>query len=53
LARRAAERLGLTNIVDLGRLVGDDVAVVSTAFAVALLTASKFIGGRVEWLGRF
>jgi len=53
LAKRAAERLGLTHILDLGAFVGDEVATVSTAYAVALLTASKLVGGSVEWAGRF
>ncbi|MEM3736900.1 MAG: hydantoinase/oxoprolinase family protein [Candidatus Bathyarchaeia archaeon] len=53
LARKAAEKLGLTRIIDLGSLVGGEVAVVSTAFALALMTASMLVGGRLEWLRRF
>ena len=50
LARKAAYRAGFARVVDFGELAGDDVARVSTAFAVALLGASYLEGRSVAWM---
>lgn len=49
LARKAAVQSGFAEIVDFGKLLGGDVARVSTAFAVALMGASYVEGGFVRW----
>ena len=49
LAREAAKKVGVEKIVDLSELVGIDVATVSTAVAVAWMTASKLEGRTVQW----
>jgi probable H4MPT-linked C1 transfer pathway protein len=49
LARKAAEKVGFKKIVDLNRLVGVDIATVSTAVGVAWMTACKLEGRTVQW----
>jgi probable H4MPT-linked C1 transfer pathway protein len=49
LAHKAALQAGFAEVVDLGELVGGDVARVSTAFAVALMGASYLEGGVIRW----
>jgi probable H4MPT-linked C1 transfer pathway protein len=50
LARKAAEQVGINEIIDLNKLLQSDVAKVSTAVGVALMTANKLEGGRVQWM---
>ncbi|MCW4034871.1 MAG: H4MPT-linked C1 transfer pathway protein [Candidatus Bathyarchaeota archaeon] len=49
LARKAAEKVGFTEIVDLEKLLGSEASVVSPSVGVALLAASKLEGRTVEW----
>ena len=51
LARKAALQADCVEVVDFGELVGNDVASVSTAFAVALLGASYIEGRFLSWMG--
>jgi probable H4MPT-linked C1 transfer pathway protein len=50
LARKAALSVGFSEIVDFGELVNVDVAIVSTAFAVALIGASHLERRSICWL---
>jgi probable H4MPT-linked C1 transfer pathway protein len=49
IARKAAEKIGAKNIVDLETLMQTEAVVATPAFGVALMTASKLEGGIVEW----
>jgi hypothetical protein len=49
LARRAAEKAGFDEIVDLGELLGVNAAFMSPCVGVALLTASRLEGKTVKW----
>jgi uncharacterized hydantoinase/oxoprolinase family protein len=49
LARNAAQRVGINDIIDLSKLVQSDIATVSTAVGVALMAASKLEGRTVQW----
>lgn len=49
LARKAAEKVGFTRIIDFDGLVPGNVARVSTAVGVALMVASKLEGRAVQW----
>jgi probable H4MPT-linked C1 transfer pathway protein len=49
LARNAAQRVGIHEIIDLSELVRNDITTVSTAVGVALMTASKLEGRTVQW----
>jgi probable H4MPT-linked C1 transfer pathway protein len=49
LARKAAQRVGIDEIVDLSELVKSDVAAVSAAVGAALMAASKLEGRTVQW----
>lgn len=49
LARKAAQRIGLNRIIDLGELMGTDVAIASPAVGVALNVASKLEGRSIRW----
>lgn len=49
LAKKAAEKAGFTQIIDLGELMGEDVAVMSPSVGVALMAASKIKGRVIEW----
>ena len=49
LARKAAEKAGFADIVDMKELLGDDAAVVSPSVGVALMVASSLEGKTVEW----
>jgi (4-(4-[2-(gamma-L-glutamylamino)ethyl]phenoxymethyl)furan-2-yl)methanamine synthase len=49
LAKKAAESLGLTKIVDFNKIFPNDFAQVSTAVSLAIMTAS-FVNGRIaQW----
>jgi (4-(4-[2-(gamma-L-glutamylamino)ethyl]phenoxymethyl)furan-2-yl)methanamine synthase len=50
IAKRAAQELGLTEIVDLANLIPSDAAVATPAFGVALMTASKLEGENIQWM---
>lgn len=50
LARIAASKVGFLKIIDFGELVDDNVARVSTAFAVALMGANHLQGRLVNWM---
>jgi uncharacterized hydantoinase/oxoprolinase family protein len=49
IARKAAEKIGVDQIVDLERLLQKDASVATPAFATALMTACKLEGENVEW----
>jgi probable H4MPT-linked C1 transfer pathway protein len=49
LAYKAAQEAGFKNIVDLGEILGPDVALASPCVGVALMAASKITGGIVFW----
>ena len=49
LARNAALRVGIDEIVDFNELVQSDIAMVSPAVGVALMAASKLEGRIVKW----
>jgi probable H4MPT-linked C1 transfer pathway protein len=49
LARNAAQRVGIDEIIDLSELMQSDIAKVSTAVGVALMAASKLEGKTVKW----
>jgi len=49
LARKAAQKAGFKEIIDLGKLLGINAAVVSTSVGVALMVASKLEGKVVRW----
>jgi probable H4MPT-linked C1 transfer pathway protein len=49
LARNAAQRVGIHEIIDLSELMPSDVATVSTAVGVALMAATKLEDRAVQW----
>lgn len=49
LARKAAQLVGVKEIIDLNELLKSDVATVSPAVGVALMAASKLEGRTVQW----
>ncbi|UCF45260.1 MAG: H4MPT-linked C1 transfer pathway protein, partial [Candidatus Bathyarchaeota archaeon] len=49
IARTAAQKLGVDEIIDLGKLVRNDLVMASPAVGVALMTASKLEGRIVKW----
>jgi probable H4MPT-linked C1 transfer pathway protein len=49
LAKKAAEKAGFKQIVDMKELVGAEAAVVSPSVGVALMVASRLEGKTVEW----
>jgi len=49
IARTAAQRLGVDEIIDLGKLVRNDAVTASPAVGVALMAASKLEGRTVKW----
>jgi probable H4MPT-linked C1 transfer pathway protein len=50
LARKAAERLGLSELCDLEDMVKRKIAKVSTAVGVGLMAATELEGERIEWM---
>ena len=52
LAKIAAHRSGLKEIVNLGDVMGADAALVSPSVGVALMTASRLEGRTVQWMRR-
>jgi probable H4MPT-linked C1 transfer pathway protein len=49
LARKAAEKVGFKQIIDMKELVGQGGAVVSPSFGVALMVATGLEGKTVKW----
>lgn len=49
LAKKAAQRVGFDEVVDLGELTYNDVAAASPAVGVALMAATKFEGRTLKW----
>jgi len=49
LSRKAAQLVGIEEIIDLNELLKNDIATVSTAVGVALMAASKLEGRTVQW----
>jgi probable H4MPT-linked C1 transfer pathway protein len=49
LARKAAQQVGIDEIIDLNESVQSDIATVSTAVGVAMMTASKLEGRTARW----
>ena len=49
LARKAAQLVGIKEIIDLNELLKSDVATVSPAVGVALMAANKLEGRTVQW----
>jgi len=49
LAKKAAEKVGLHKVIDLGELYGGNVAFMSPSVGVALMAASKLEGKTVKW----
>ncbi|MCJ7762581.1 hypothetical protein MUP38_03885, partial [Candidatus Bathyarchaeota archaeon] len=49
LARRAAQLVGIKEIIDFNELLKSDVATVSPAVGIALMAASKLEGRTVQW----
>jgi len=50
IAKKVAQQLGLTEIVDLANLIPSDAVVATPAFGVALMTASKLEGEKIQWM---
>ncbi|MFA5365427.1 MAG: hydantoinase/oxoprolinase family protein [Candidatus Bathyarchaeia archaeon] len=50
LAKKAAQTVGFTKVVDLQQLLGSEACVVSPSVGVALLAASRLEGKNVEWM---
>ena len=49
LARKAAENVGFTQIIDMQEMVGAEAAVVSPSVGIALMVATFLEGTTVEW----
>jgi probable H4MPT-linked C1 transfer pathway protein len=49
LARKAAEKAGFEEIIDMGEMLGTDAAVVSPTVGVALMVASNLEGEPIRW----
>ena len=50
IAKRAAQELGLTEIVDLANLIPSAATVATPAFGVALMAANKLEGENIRWM---
>ncbi len=49
LAKRAAQKAGFKCIIDIGELLGNNVAIMSPSVGIALMVASKLEGEVVQW----
>jgi len=49
LAKKAAQKAGFKQVIDIGELLGEDVAIMSPSVGVALIVASKMEGKTVQW----
>lgn len=52
LVKKAAQRAGFHQIIDLGELMGSGAAIASPSVGVALMVATKLEGGRILWWRR-
>jgi uncharacterized hydantoinase/oxoprolinase family protein len=50
IAKKAAEKIGVDAIVDLGTLIQSAAVVATPAFSVALMTANKLEGEIIKWM---
>jgi len=50
LAKRAAEKVGVDEIIDLATFMQNSVDMATPAFGVALMAASKFEGETIKWM---
>ncbi len=50
LAAKAAQKVRVDGIVDLGTLLQDEAVLATPAFGVALMVAEKLAGGNVAWM---
>jgi probable H4MPT-linked C1 transfer pathway protein len=50
LARKAAEKVGVNDIIDIAAFMQNRIAMATPAFGVALMTASKLEGETVRWM---
>ena len=49
IARKAAKKISVEEIVDLETLIGKDASLATPAFAVALMAACKLEGDNIQW----
>ena len=49
LAKKAAEKAGFKQIIDIQELVGAEAAIVSPSVGVALMVASRLEGKTIKW----
>lgn len=49
IARKAAEKIGVKSILDMGTMLPDNAALAAPAFGVALMTANKVMGEKIQW----
>ena len=49
LATKAAQKVGIEDVIGLDKLVGSDISTVSTAVGVALMVANKLEGRTAQW----
>lgn len=50
LSKKAAEKVGVDNIIDIATFMPNKLAIATPAFGVALMTASKLEGETVRWM---
>jgi len=50
IAKKATQKIGTDEIVDLATLIPKDMSVATPAFGVALMTASKLEGENIQWM---
>ena len=50
LARKAAEKIGVDDIIDIATFMQNKIAMATPAFGVALMAASKLEGENVRWM---
>jgi uncharacterized hydantoinase/oxoprolinase family protein len=49
LARKAAEKVGVSEILDLGELLPNGAAAMAPAVGAALMAATKLEGRKLKW----
>lgn len=49
LAKKAAEKVGFTDIIDMSEILGADASIASPSVGVALMVATRLEGKRVSW----
>ena len=50
LAKKAAEKIGVDNVIDLAKFIQNDAALATPAFGVALMVASELKGEIIQWM---